>query len=80
MSSFTHYIHTTNEHVYSCPNADIKSKSDRGTWYVRKWAEIYLKDAHARLAPQLNGYDMSIEDIYTLQQMCAYEVRPSTSP
>ncbi|THG96255.1 hypothetical protein EW026_g5547 [Hermanssonia centrifuga] len=57
----------------TCPNADIKSKADRGSWYVRKWAGIYLKDAQARLAPQLKGYDLSIEDVYTLQQMCAYE-------
>lgn len=63
----------------SCPNADIKNKSDRGTWYVRKWADIYLKDAQARLAPQLKGYDLSIEDVYTLQQMCAYEVSGSAT-
>ena len=58
----------------SCPNADDKSKADRAIWYVRKWANIYLKDAQTRLAPQLKGYDLSIEDVYTLQQMCAYEV------
>ena len=40
---------------------------------MRKWAEIYLKDAQARLAPQLHGYDLTIEDVYTLQQLCAYE-------
>ncbi|KIP05069.1 hypothetical protein PHLGIDRAFT_31059 [Phlebiopsis gigantea 11061_1 CR5-6] len=57
----------------TCNNADDKAKSDRAIWYVRRWADIYLKDAHARLAPQLKGYDLSIEDIYTLQQMCAYE-------
>lgn len=43
-------------------------------WYVSKWADIYLEDAHARLASQLKGYDLSIEDVYTMQQMCAYEV------
>ena len=57
-----------------CPNTDIKSKSDRGLWYVKKWAAIYLKDAQTRLAPQMQGYDLTIEDIYALQQMCAYEV------
>ncbi len=48
--------------------------SDRGKWYVEHWAAIYLKDALARLKPQLKGYDLTIEDIYVLQQMCAYEV------
>ena len=62
---------------YSCPNTDDKSKADRGVWYVRRWANIYLKNALERLSPQLKGYDMTIEDIYTLQQMCAYEVSPS---
>lgn len=41
---------------------------------MEKWANIYLKEAHARLAPQLKGYELSVEDVYTLQQLCAYEV------
>lgn len=57
-----------------CPNAGISSKASRSLPYVKQWASIYLQDAHARLAPQLHGYDLSIEDIYTLQQLCAYEV------
>ncbi|GJE94137.1 histidine-type phosphatase [Phanerochaete sordida] len=57
----------------TCPNADDKTKADRGTWFVRQWADIYLKDAQARLAPQMHGYNLTIEDLYTLQQMCAYE-------
>ncbi|KAL5520653.1 hypothetical protein ACEPAF_2654 [Sanghuangporus sanghuang] len=57
----------------TCPNAGDRSKSDRAIPYVQEWTSIYLRDAHARLAPQLKGYDLSIEDIYILQQMCAYE-------
>ncbi|THH09693.1 hypothetical protein EW145_g1832 [Phellinidium pouzarii] len=57
----------------TCPNAQDHSKADRGVWYVKEWASIYLKKAHDRLQPQLKGYDLSIEDIYVLQQMCAYE-------
>ncbi|KAI0342559.1 phosphoglycerate mutase-like protein [Trametopsis cervina] len=57
----------------TCPNSNDRAKADRGVWYVRKWANIYLKDAQARLAPQLKGHDLSIEDVYTLQQLCAYE-------
>jgi len=40
---------------------------------VREWAGIYLQAAVERLGPQLHGYDLSIEDVYTLQQLCAYE-------
>lgn len=57
-----------------CPNAQDHSKSDRQQPYVKQWATIYLKDAHERLSPQIKGYDLTIEDVYTLQQMCAYEV------
>ena len=57
----------------TCPNAGDRSKSDRGVEYVKQWTAIYLKDALERLAPQLHGYDLTIEDVYTLQQMCAYE-------
>jgi hypothetical protein len=42
--------------------------------YVKKWASIYLKDALARLQANLMGYTLTIEDIYVMQQMCAYEV------
>ena len=59
----------------TCPNAGDRSKSDRGVTYVREWASVYLQDALDRLKPQLHGYELTIEDVYTLQQMCAYEVR-----
>lgn len=58
----------------TCPNAHNGAKSDRQTPYVQQWASIYLKDAQKRLAAQLEGYDLTIEDTYTLQQLCAYEV------
>ncbi|KAI0719060.1 phosphoglycerate mutase-like protein [Cerioporus squamosus] len=57
----------------TCPNASDRTKSDRGVAYVKEWAEIYLKDAVFRLRPQMQGYELTTEDVYTLQQMCAYE-------
>ncbi|KAF9464573.1 histidine phosphatase superfamily [Collybia nuda] len=57
----------------TCVNANIKSKSDRGIYYISRWAEIYLKAAHARLQPQLKGFNLRIEDVFTMQQTCAYE-------
>ncbi|KAI0367460.1 phosphoglycerate mutase-like protein [Pilatotrama ljubarskyi] len=57
----------------TCPNAGDRTKSDRAIPYVKQWASIYLRDALDRLRPQLHGYELTIEDVYTLQQMCAYE-------
>ncbi|KAF8061714.1 histidine phosphatase superfamily [Lyophyllum atratum] len=57
----------------TCPNARVARRADRGVWYVKRWAAIYLKDAHARLRKQLKGYQLTIEDAYVMQQMCAYE-------
>ncbi|CCM02907.1 uncharacterized protein FIBRA_05021 [Fibroporia radiculosa] len=57
----------------TCPNAAFPSKSDRAFPYLQQWTSIYLRDALARLAPQLQGYNLTIEDVYTFQQLCAYE-------
>ncbi|EDR10844.1 phytase, partial [Laccaria bicolor S238N-H82] len=57
----------------TCPNANDGSKSDRGRWYLERWATLYLRDARRRLVTQLGGFDLTIEDVYTMQQMCAYE-------
>ena len=52
------------------------TKGDRGVWYVRKWVEVYLKDARERLGGLLDGMKLDYEDVYTMQMLCAYEVRP----
>ncbi|KZT11458.1 phosphoglycerate mutase-like protein [Laetiporus sulphureus 93-53] len=57
----------------TCPNAGIPSKADRGLYYVQQWTSVYLQDALARLSPQLTGFNLTIEDVYTFQQLCAYE-------
>ncbi|KAF9002167.1 histidine phosphatase superfamily [Cyathus striatus] len=57
----------------TCPNANSMSKAERGSWYLRRWADIYLKDALKRLRPQFQGYELSAEDLYAMQQLCAYE-------
>ncbi|KAG6902665.1 hypothetical protein C0995_013357 [Termitomyces sp. Mi166 len=57
----------------TCPNAKVPERGDRGAWYVKHWAEIYLKKALARLQPNIKSYKLSIEDVYIMQQMCAYE-------
>ncbi|KAK7054004.1 AB hydrolase-1 domain-containing protein, partial [Favolaschia claudopus] len=57
----------------TCPNSNDRGKADRGRAYVEKWAGVYLKDAVKRLQPQIEGYELSVEDVYVLQQLCAYE-------
>jgi hypothetical protein len=41
---------------------------------VKEWSNIYLKEAQDRLQKQIDGFTLTIEDVYTMQQMCAYEV------
>jgi hypothetical protein len=57
----------------TCPAANDRSKGDRGTYYVIQWAEKYLAGARDRLDPLIDGYNLSIEDTFTMQQLCAYE-------
>ena len=57
-----------------CPNAFNSTKADRGQWYIKQWAAIYLKHAHRRLQRQIKGFDLTIEDLYRMQHLCPYEV------
>ncbi|KAI0029734.1 phosphoglycerate mutase-like protein [Vararia minispora EC-137] len=57
----------------TCTNANNATKGDRGTPFVRDWAGTYLRDARDRLQSNFGGIELSIEDVYTMQQMCAYE-------
>ncbi|KAG8934951.1 hypothetical protein FRC02_008933 [Tulasnella sp. 418] len=57
----------------TCDNAGHFDKGFRALWYVKKWNEIYLKTAQKRLSASLDGIDISIEDTYAFQSMCAYE-------
>ncbi|KAG6900350.1 hypothetical protein C0993_011981, partial [Termitomyces sp. T159_Od127] len=57
----------------TCPNAMISGKASRSLWYLERWAAIYLKKALQRLQRHLKGFELTIEDLYSMQQMCAYE-------
>jgi Histidine phosphatase superfamily (branch 2) len=59
----------------TCDNESKDGKGDRGVWYVRKWTEVYLKDARKRLGALLEGVELDYEDVYVMQLLCAYEVR-----
>ncbi|KAF9239899.1 phosphoglycerate mutase-like protein [Melanogaster broomeanus] len=64
----------------TCPNANARGKADRSLSYVREWTGIYLEKAKERLQTELRpaegggeGFELEIEDVYRMQQMCAYE-------
>ena len=59
----------------SCPNAQDPTKGDRSIPYVKEWAGIYLADARTRLNEQIDGFEFSIEDVYTLQQVRRCRIR-----
>jgi hypothetical protein len=40
---------------------------------ANEWKARYLKDAQRRLSKDLPGFDLTIEDCYRMQNMCAYE-------
>lgn len=59
----------------SCPNAVVPSRAERAVPYVYEWTSIYLKDAVKRINALVDGLHMDFVDVYTMQQVCAYEVR-----
>ncbi|KIM23174.1 hypothetical protein M408DRAFT_332472 [Serendipita vermifera MAFF 305830] len=57
----------------TCPNDSNPLIGDRGTYYVKQWVSVYLVDAQQRIQSLLEGYELSMEDLYAMQMMCAYE-------
>ncbi|KAF8688406.1 Phosphoglycerate mutase-like protein, partial [Rhizoctonia solani] len=57
----------------TCPNAHRTGRADRGLWYMKKWTNIYLKDALARFQKDTSGFEWTIEDVFATQYLCPYE-------
>ncbi|KAF5386513.1 hypothetical protein D9757_005874 [Collybiopsis confluens] len=57
----------------TCTNANKGNVGNRGTWYVKRWSQIYLNETRERIQAQLEGYELAIEDVYAMQHTCAYE-------
>ncbi|ESK88274.1 acid phosphatase [Moniliophthora roreri MCA 2997] len=55
----------------TCPN--FNRAAGRGQWYVSRWADKYLASARKRLQKKIRGFKLKIEDVYAMQQLCAYE-------
>jgi hypothetical protein len=60
----------------SCPNAQDAAKAYRWTPYLTNWTSIYLHQARTRLNKQLHGYELTHQEVYSMQGLCVYEVHP----
>jgi hypothetical protein len=40
---------------------------------MQQWISVYLKDAKTRIQGYLDGYTLTLEDLFAMQTMCAYE-------
>lgn len=58
----------------TCTNAN-NDIGNFGSVQAGKWVSIYLQGALKRLAPQIKGVNLTVSDLFGMQQACAYEVR-----
>ncbi|KZT30678.1 phosphoglycerate mutase-like protein [Neolentinus lepideus HHB14362 ss-1] len=56
----------------ACP-VDNGPVGSIATTYENAWIATYLTPAWTRLAPYVPGLDLTVSDIYSMQQLCAYE-------
>ncbi|KAH7889210.1 histidine phosphatase superfamily [Phlebopus sp. FC_14] len=57
----------------TCSNSDDPTKGYRGTPLANDWKAIYLKKALRRLQKHITGMELTIDDVYAMQEMCGYE-------
>lgn len=57
---------------YQCPNNNLPV-SFGGNNASAAWEAVYLKNATARLAKQITGFNWTLADTYNAQSACAYE-------
>ncbi|TIA87770.1 hypothetical protein E3P99_02972 [Wallemia hederae] len=53
----------------TCPRED----SYQSAKHVHAWRNKYLRNAQKRLNKQAVGYDFDIDDVFAMQELCAYE-------
>jgi hypothetical protein len=41
---------------------------------MKQWISVYLEDAKTRIQRYVDGYTLTLEDVFAMQSMCAYEV------
>ncbi|KAF9559236.1 phytase [Agrocybe pediades] len=57
----------------TCKNFFAHGKGNRADWYFKKWVERYIVHAQKRLQTHMHGMNLTINDVYTMQQLCAFE-------
>jgi hypothetical protein len=57
----------------SCANNDVPHRGYRGQRYADAWKAVYLRDTVPRLQQYLDGIELDIEDVYAMQELCAFE-------
>lgn len=57
----------------NCPNSN-NAVSSFGGVQAAKWAAIYLAPALKRITPMVKGLNLTLTDLISMQQLCAYEV------
>ncbi|KIM58916.1 hypothetical protein SCLCIDRAFT_127317 [Scleroderma citrinum Foug A] len=57
----------------SCLNNEDRSKAYRGLGPANEWATRYLENAVKRLQKHISGMTLTVDDLYAMQQTCAYE-------
>lgn len=57
----------------TCPNS-YRRDLDSSKTSRPKWLAIYLKDALLRIQKDLSGIELTIKDVFGMQEMCAYEL------
>lgn len=57
----------------TCPNFNGPAGNLSGN-STTNWQNIYLKDALQRISSMVSGLNITISDVFSMQQLCAYEV------
>ncbi|EIW84640.1 phosphoglycerate mutase-like protein [Coniophora puteana RWD-64-598 SS2] len=57
----------------TCTNSADPAKGWASTPRVNEWKNIYLKDALPRLQRHIRGFTLTVDDVYSFQEACAYE-------
>lgn len=61
----------------TCPNANKADIGGLGNTLAEKWIVKYLETATKRLAPMIEGVNLTRSDVFEMQLTCAYEVSRS---
>lgn len=59
---------------WNCPITDTDVAAF-GSEQAAKWGNLYLVSAQKRLSPFISGVPLSISLLFSMQSLCAYEVR-----